>query len=445
MKRRQWKSTEEEWVEYGLIHNYQKLMVSAVANNKSKRARRWYEAGRWRGWLDSFTFLSPYKWQTYEEWKDYGLKAKFNLSFPRELRRRNKESRSWYQKGAYRRWVSQFQFLRRGGRLEYITFKDWKEYGLKRRYQERTRVSLMFSETPAKRSWYSKGKRKKWLKKFKFRSGMSPFGKIGFKQWMRYGLNAHYDEKCRKDISTSTIETDKQWLGRGEYKEWLGKFPFKRKRGGAPYDYFNEWRVYGIAEGYDKRNPTSLKRSKDLEEKKWFNKGQAHGWTDEFPFAYLARKSKSLKKFIAGNKEAAAIVSIASQPEYAVEVVNILMRLWPESFPSAAQLAKSLPGAVKRIGYSLSPFTLETARDVYEKTRSLPNKARYSLDELLYSIAVEQYQLKFNQKPEEAMAELRVFARERGGISKLVRKVLKFYQEIYDFKIPGYGSLKEAA
>ncbi len=152
-----------------------------------------------------------------------------------------------------------------------------------------------------------------------------------------------------------------------------------------------------------------------------------------------------LRTFLSRNKQALAISSLASVYDNPQEIADTLVKLWPSRFPSAADLAKSLPSAVRHIGHSLHPFSLEKARGIYEKIKTVPSVVKYALDDLLYTIAIEQYQTAFNDNPRKTVAELENFASEGNGISKLASRVLKYYQEVSSFSIPGYGTLERAA
>ena len=153
---------------------------------------------------------------------------------------------------------------------------------------------------------------------------------------------------------------------------------------------------------------------------------------------------KSLNEFLEENELARTVSSLVTTTNNVGDVAEILVQLWPDRFPSASQLAKSLPGAVKRIGHSLHPFSMWKARGFYDSDFTVPREVRYALDDLLYSIAIDQYQTKFNQSPVRTINELRRFAVQRNGVKKLAQRVLKYYQGVYDFHIPGHGRLKEA-
>src|SRR3989344_3175300 len=157
------------------------------------------------------------------------------------------------------------------------------------------------------------------------------------------------------------------------------------------------------------------------------------------------KTESELEDFLNENEGAKKISSLITVTENIVDVAQYLSKLWPDRFPSAADLVRSLPSAVKKIGYSLQPFTMEKARGFYQHTQTLDIATKGALDDLLYKIAVEQYQIKFNLNPEDTMEELKGFSKEKNGISSLAKKVLDYYNSVYEFSIPGYGKLRGSA
>ena len=156
------------------------------------------------------------------------------------------------------------------------------------------------------------------------------------------------------------------------------------------------------------------------------------------------RTESQLVDFLQENPQASAIGALASVAESTNDIADILVKLWPDRFPSAVQLSRSLPGAIKHIGHSLHPFSLEKARGFYDDVYAIPTEVKYVLDDIIYTIAVDQYQLPFNKDPEKALQELDKFASEKNGVSKLAQRVLDYYSQVYDFTIPGHGGLREA-
>ncbi|KHO49074.1 MAG: hypothetical protein QT01_C0008G0004 [archaeon GW2011_AR6] len=155
------------------------------------------------------------------------------------------------------------------------------------------------------------------------------------------------------------------------------------------------------------------------------------------------KTESQLVDFLQENKEAGAIGDLAGITERTGDIADLLARLWPSRFPSAVQLSRSLPGAIKRIGHSLQPFSMDKARGFYDDVYAIPTEVKYVLDDIIYTIATDQYQLPFNKDPEGTLEELEKFASEKNGVSKLAHRVLDYYKQVYEFAIPGHGGLKE--
>lgn len=155
------------------------------------------------------------------------------------------------------------------------------------------------------------------------------------------------------------------------------------------------------------------------------------------------KTESQLAKFLEGTPEAQEVAALASVTESTADIADVLVQMWPDRFLSAAQLARSLPSAVRKIGYSLHPFSMEKAKGFYKKTESLPTAIKYALDDLLFNIAIDQYQPRFNEDPDGTVAELRQLSRGKNGIRKLAKRVHDHYREVYTFHIPGHGRLRD--
>ncbi len=168
----------DDWRGYGLSKGYYKINPSSLFKSKDKEKRSWYARGNKMKWLMKFKFNRKYilgRWQTYEEWEEYGIEKEYDKRNPMGLRfSKNMEERSWYGKGGTmgkENWLGRFEFERKYGRWE--NYKEWEEYGVKMKYNERSPSSLLRSEDNEERSWYARGnkmnKKEKWLKKFPFK------------------------------------------------------------------------------------------------------------------------------------------------------------------------------------------------------------------------------------------------------------------------------------
>ena len=97
-------------------------------------------------------------------------------------------------------------------------------------------------------------------------------------EWIQYGLYNGYDKKSPTEICKSKIPEERSWYEAGGFKDkddksWRTKFPFSRERIQGRWKTEEEWKEYGFEHGFDKRNPTSLSESEDKKEKSWYNKG----------------------------------------------------------------------------------------------------------------------------------------------------------------------------
>ncbi|MBI3623548.1 hypothetical protein HY212_05730 [Candidatus Pacearchaeota archaeon] len=261
--------------------------------------------------------------------------------------------------------------------------------------------------------------------------------------WITYGLERGYDKRNPKSFDGSKKEKEFSWYLRGSTKKWLPSFPFTRLRKGWGNIKLNNWIEYGLERGYDKRNPTSLFRSKNKLERSWYYKGREEGWVNDFTFKRSIIFNKDIQIFLEKNSEAGSIASLVSITDDTNAVAEILVKLWPDRFMSASDLAKSLPGAVRRIGYSLHPFSISNVGDFKQRIQRLPSEVRYSLDSLLLNIALDQYQKPFNNDPEGTLLELNDYKVHNSGVRQLATKVLNHYKDVYSFEIPGHGKLGE--
>ena len=109
-----------------------------------------------------------YSWQTIEEWKEYGLKNKFNKRNSNSLRKsEDKEERSWHKKGQRKKWIKEFEFQKINN-LPYQTPEEWVRYGSEKGYNERNPYRSAKSKNKTERSWYGKGEHEDWMDAFAF-------------------------------------------------------------------------------------------------------------------------------------------------------------------------------------------------------------------------------------------------------------------------------------
>ncbi len=412
----------------------------------------------WRSWEEE-EMTRKVRWDNLEDWKGYGLEQGYNKRNPISFRKStNRNEKSWYRKGGREEWLGNFNFKRKRKRPQSIkkktvdlffkSFEEWEIYGIKKGYEKKIPSSLKNSENEKERYWYNKGLSKVWTKKFNFEDRKR--GKFkNFREWKAYGIKNDYNNKNSNSIICSDNEGERYWYWKGANERWLTRFSFNPIKEALPdsWQNFESWKAYGLEKKYDKRNSVSLVRSNNKNEKSWYSKGAIKRWLKDFPFIRIKdlkiNSESKLKKFLKENPEAKEVASLASANGYIRDVADILVQLYPKRFPSASQLARSLPGAVKRIGYSLLPFKLGNAKGFKNKIKSLPRDTRYSLEEILFSIVCDQYQVQFNQDPSGTLEEIRNFTREKNGMKTLASKVLKHYEKIHSFEIPGFGRMRD--
>lgn len=192
---------------------------------------------------------------------------------------------------------------------------------------------------------------------------------------------------------------------------------------------------------------------KNIAEELGVNTNTVRNWVNEYQIPLKRRTRgegrirtpKQLETFLEETPQASELGSLVTVTENIGDVAEIFVQLWPERFPSAADLARSLPSAVRKIGYSLHPFSMEKARGLYDRLKATSGELEYALGDILFQIAVDQYQQQFNKDPQGTLAELSEHAKARNGFGKLVGRVARHYREVAKFSIPGFGKMKGVA
>lgn len=191
----------------------------------------------------------------------------------------------------------------------------------------------------------------------------------------------------------------------------------------------------------------------NISEKLGVSENTVRNWINEYQIP-LKRKVRGvgsirtpqqLEKFLQETPQASDVGSLVTVTENVGDVAEVFVQLWPERFPSAADLARSLPSAVQRIGYSLHPFSMDKARWLYDKLRTTSREVQYALGDILFQIAIDQHQQQFNDDPQGTLKDLSEHAKARNGFGKLAKRVYRHYKEVAGFNIPGHGRMKEVA
>ncbi len=99
------------------------------------------------------------------------------------------------------------------------------------------------------------------------------------KEWTQYGLDNGYDERNVTSLQKSDDIDERRWYSKGsrtkseDERSWKSKFPFDKQRIDGRWQDEGEWVQYGLDKGYGERNPSSLERSNSLDERRWYSKG----------------------------------------------------------------------------------------------------------------------------------------------------------------------------
>lgn len=162
----------ESWRDYGIEHYYNELNPCSLRDSQNKKERSWYKYGARRKWLDKFKFkrkILHSRWRSYEEWRDWGLRRRYDNSNPVSLKKSiDKEKRSWYNIGCKYKWINKFPLKRKKVFFKYPNFRSWKKNGIEREHNERNVYSLLRSRDDSERSWAVIGRNNGWLSEFPF-------------------------------------------------------------------------------------------------------------------------------------------------------------------------------------------------------------------------------------------------------------------------------------
>lgn len=165
----------ESWREYGLNKGYDNRNSTSLKKSKNKVERGWYNHGHYKKWLKNFEFNpirdKKFSFSNFKEWEQYGINNGLNKKYQNEiLKSKNKNYRSWCKKGSKSGWIRKFEFQENPNKVLWQDYESWNNYGLEHRFNERSIISLRDSKDNIEKSWYSKGQREGWSKKFRFKN-----------------------------------------------------------------------------------------------------------------------------------------------------------------------------------------------------------------------------------------------------------------------------------
>ncbi len=357
----------EEWKDYGVKERYEERNPKSLEKSKNKTERSWYFKGYREGWTDKFLFrrLKGF-FGSFEEWKAYGLERGYDERNPVSLHKsKDKTERSWHTKGVYEGWLNKFLFARMT--LLFGSFEEWKAHGLGCGYDKRNPASFKESKNKTERSWYHKGLREGWSDKFPFKRRYIENIFKSFEEWKAYGLERGYDERNPTSIQRSKDKTERSWYTKGINEHWIDKFSFTRKHVENIFKSFEEWKAHGLERGYDERSPVSLHKSKNKTERSWYHKGLREGWSDKFPFARINRNlihtAQKYAEFIRQNPLAAKITAlIGSFGEHRLELESILMDVYDGRFDSLSELSPLVDASIAEVLASIPEGRLPRLR-----------------------------------------------------------------------------------
>ncbi|MAH51607.1 hypothetical protein CMI37_37670 [Candidatus Pacearchaeota archaeon] len=159
----------DDWQQYGIENGYDERNSYSILDSENEVEQSWYRRGNRMKWLKDFEFSQSVLWKTEEEWNQYGLEQKFNETNPDTLSKgEDKLKKRWYKRGVYKEWLKDFDFRKKNEDTPWQNFEEWEHHGREQGYEERSPISLIKSEDSNEKSWYQRGAYKKWTKDFPF-------------------------------------------------------------------------------------------------------------------------------------------------------------------------------------------------------------------------------------------------------------------------------------
>ncbi len=179
-----------------------------------------------------------------------------------------------------------------GRKVLWQTYEHWKSYGIVNGYYNKTKVSIRKSRKKKERSWYFKGLDRNWLKSFSFKKDSRFLPWDNEKQWIEYGIKHNFNERSPVSLEKCDNKKERSWYRKGSEKGWINNFELSKIRcRRSPWQTYEEWRQYGLSLNFDRKNPSNLKRSKNKDERSWYEQGKDKKWSKDFEF-----ERKEIKK-----------------------------------------------------------------------------------------------------------------------------------------------------
>src|SRR3989338_851537 len=107
-----------------------------------------------------------------------------------------------------------------------------------------------------------------------------------FETWEAFGLLNGFDKRNPESLRKSKKKKERQWFFKGRKKDWTKTFQFTLKIITAKtlLRSKKEWKQYGLQQEYHTRNPNYFRTSEKPEERSWYSKGRLEGWLPTFKF-----------------------------------------------------------------------------------------------------------------------------------------------------------------
>ena len=268
----------------------------------------------------------------------------------------------------------------------------------------------------------------------------------GLEEWRDHGIERGYDQKNPSSISGSENREERSWYYKGRREKWLNKFKFNREILISPYKTFEEWRDHGIERGYDQKNPISLIRSENKEERSWYGKGVTKGWCNKFNFQRLSNGFLHTKKqFLTSIKEDKTLQSLVLAHQnlegFAGDIEQIMGDISEERFGDRKKLHELLEEVkpeidvlvkegVTNLGFYIGHYNKGDRKIapvlLGNIIVNLPEeKITESLENRLVRMLRTIYSPKFNDNPNFTLSEI------ENKVSQLDGKRKEIYQRLY--------------
>lgn len=388
----------------------------------------------------------------FKKWKSYAVKHNYHKKTRGWIR---DEDPSFYLTGWRNKWLDKIfpPVLKR----PWNTFEEWRNYGVKNGLFELPYKKAKSRDWPYLKAGYDHVDRqnRKWITRVEFAPPLPGEleNKIGPDEWLKECRQLGLDRLSRKEFSsrapaelrdlayTDINRSDQKRLGGTTYIGALipmsGKIAWQKK--GVDY-----WLRYGLERKYDKLTRKEL----EVKDQKYHTAGHNNkvaGTSTKWIDMLIPPKGtnhRSLTHILNTDEQVQQVLSLSAYPGHTGDVAELLQKLWPERFPSAAALARSLPSAVEHIGAAIKPFDFPAAQRFYTLMEGDGKKIDYTLEDVLYRILVDVYQPAFDKNPRETIKQITPYV-THPQLTKLASRVLSLYQSVYTFNVPGHGSLAD--